>query len=189
MAAAPSSMAQFIARLNLTRLLNPKLSSAVARQVDKSLQDRCKVRLRNAAPITSPDKISFLKVCWEKLPIEKDIFFVYLDFLLYLLEELNDKPDMFPALMSKKKFYFQNLQKARNLDIQLKKHNVETLLLSGKRVSYIDAADARKKIQMIDRISIAIYGKTEFFDLMPTGERSIFLAGKAEIDKLMKEFS
>jgi hypothetical protein len=189
MAAAPSSMAQFIARLNLTRLLNPKLRSAVARHVDKSLQDRCKVRLRNAAPITSPDKISFLKVCWEKLPIEKDIFFVYLDFLLYLLEELNDKPDMFPALMSKKKFYFQNLQKARNLDIQLKKHNVETLLLSGKRVSYIDAADARKKIQMIDRISIAIYGKTEFFDLMPTGERSIFLAGKAEIGKLMKEFS
>ena len=126
---------------------------------------------------------------WEKLPVENEDFFEYLDFILSLLDELNDKPDMFAALMAKKKFYFQGLQKARNLDIQLKKHNVETLLLRGKRVSYIDRADARKKIQMIDRISMAIYGRTEFFDLISTGERSIVMTGKEDIDKMIKEFS
>ena len=85
---------------------------------------------------------------------------------------------MFKALMTKKRFYFQSLQKAKNLDIQLRKHNVETLLLRGKRVSYVDRADARKKILMIDRISLAVFGKTEFFDLMPAGEQSITLENK-----------
>jgi hypothetical protein len=81
------------------------------------------------------------------------------------------------------------LQKAKNLDVQLTKHNLETLLLRGKRVAYVDKADARKNIQMIDRISLAIFGKTEFFDLMPASGQSMTLKGKEDIDKLIKEFS
>jgi hypothetical protein len=64
---------------------------------------------------------------------------------------------------------------------------VETLLLRGKRVPYVDTADARKKIQMIDRISLAVFGKTDFFDLMPAAEQSIRLESKEDIDKLIKE--
>ena len=94
---------------------------------------------------------------------------------------------MFQALMAKKRFYFWSLQKAKNLDIQLTKHNVETLLLKGKRVAYVDTADARKKIQMIDRISLAVFGKTEFFDMMPAEVQSINLEARADIDKLIKE--
>jgi hypothetical protein len=96
---------------------------------------------------------------------------------------------MFQQLMARKKRYFQGLQKAKKLDNQLTRHNVETLLLKGERVSYIDKADARKKIQIIDRISLAVFGKTEYFDLMPAGEQSITLEGKDDIDKLIKELS
>ena len=96
---------------------------------------------------------------------------------------------MFQALMTRKKHYFKSLQKAKKLDNQLTQHNVETLLLRGERVSYIDKADARKKIQIIDRICLAVFGKTEFFDLMPADEQSITLEGKDDIDKLMKELS
>ena len=185
--AFPSIMAQFIARLNLTRLLHPKLRAAIDRYVDQTLQTRCKVRLRNAKPISSHNKIFFLQAFFEKLQIEAKIFFEYLDFALSFLDELNDKADMFQALMAKKRFYFQSLQKAKKLDIQLTKHNVETLLLRGKRVSYIDRADAHRKIQIIDRISISLYGKTDFFDLLPADEQSITLSDKDDIDKLMKE--
>jgi hypothetical protein len=81
------------------------------------------------------------------------------------------------------------LQKAKKLDNQLTRHNMETLLLSGERVSYIDKADARKKIQIIDCISLAVFGKTEFFDFIPAGEQSITLEGKDDIDKLFKEMA
>ncbi len=187
MEVTPSNVAQFIMRLNLLRCLNPKLSASIAEYVPVTLQTRCKVRLRNTKPITSQNKILVLQAFFEKLQIDSDEFWDYLDFILSFLDECKDGLDMFQALMTKKRFYFQSLQKAKNLDIQLTKHNVETLLLRGKRVPYVDGADARKKIQMIDRISLAVFGKTEFFDLMPAGEQSITLEGKEDIDKLIKE--
>ena len=153
----PSNAARFIERLNLSRCLNPKLTAAINDHVPAALQTRCKVKLRNTRPITSQSKILFLQAFFEKLQGDRDDFFNELDFILSFLDEGKDESDMLQALMAKKKFYFQSLQKAKNLDIQLTKHNVETLLLKGKRVSYVDKADARNKIQMIDRISLAIF--------------------------------
>ena len=184
---APSNAARFIERLNLSRCLDPKLRSAITRHVHPELQTRCKVRLRNARPLTSPDKISFLQTVFKKLQIDNDNFFDHLDFAVSFLDALNAEADIFQALMARKKRYLQSLQKAKKLDNQLTQHNVETLLLSGERVSYIDKADARKKIQIIDRISLAVFGKTEFFDFMREGEQSITLEGKDDIDKLFKE--
>lgn len=183
----PSNMGPFIRRLNLSRSLNPNLSASIAEYIPATLQTRCRVRLRNTKPITSQSKILFLQAFFEKRSIEGDEFWDYLDFLLSFLGECKDEPDMFQVLMARKRFYFQSLQKAKNLDIQLKKHNVETLLLRGKRVPYVDTADARKKIQMIDRISLAVFGKTEFFDLIPADEQTITLEGKEDIDKLIQE--
>jgi hypothetical protein len=189
MAVTPLNVTQFIAHLNLLRCLNPKLTAAINDHVPVPLQARCKVKLRNTRPITSQSKILFLQAFFEKLQGGSDGFFDELDFILSFLDECKDEPDMLQALMARKKFYFQSLQKAKNLDIQLTKHNVETLLLKGKRVSYVDKADARKKIQMIDRISLAIFGKTEFFDLIPAHEQSITLEGKEDIDKLIRKFN
>jgi hypothetical protein len=188
-AVSPSNMAQFIARLNLSRPLDPRLRTAIAKYVDQTLQTRCKVRLRNAKPISSPEHILFLVDFFKKLRTDRDEFLDCLDFLLSFLDELDDEPDMFEVLMAKKRFHYWCLQKAKNLDIQLTKHNVETLLLNGKRISYVDKADARRKIQLIDRISLAVFGKTEFFDLMPAEAQSITLEGKADIDKFIKELS
>jgi hypothetical protein len=188
MKVTPSNVTLFVKRLNLLRCLDPRLSASIAEYVPVNFQTRCRVRLRNTKPITSQNKILFLEAFFEKLEIDSDEFMEYLDFILSFLDECNDAPDMFQALMAKKRFYFQSLQKAKNLDIQLTKHNVETLLLRGKRVSYVDKADTRKKIQMIDRTSLAVFGKTDFFDLMPPGEQSITLESKEDIDKLIKEW-
>jgi hypothetical protein len=185
----PANAAQFIEHLNLSRHLDPKIRSAIDRYVHPGLQTRCKVRFRNTRPITSPEKISFLQAFFEKLQVAENVFFDHLDFTLSFLDELKDEPNIYPALMARKKFYFRSLQKAKNLDIQLTQHNVETLLLRGKRLSYVDKVDVRKKIQIIDRISLAVFGKTEFFDLVPADEQTLLVEGKADIDKLMRELS
>jgi hypothetical protein len=180
---------QFIAHLHLLRHINPKLTEAINEHVSPAFQTQCKVKLRNTRPIASQNKLIFLQAFFEKLPGDSDEILHLLDFMLSFLDECKDEADVFQSLMARKKFYFQSLQKAKNLDIQLAKQNVETLLLRGKRVAYIDKADARQKIQMIDRISLAIFGKTEFFDLLPAGEQSIDLEGKEDIDKLIRKFS
>ena len=189
MQVAPSNAAHFIERLNLSRSLDAKIRSAVARYVEPGLQTRCTVRLRNARPIASPQKILFLEAFFEKLHVADDDFFDYLDFTLSFLDEIKDEADIFQALMARKRLYFQSLHKAKKLDVQLAKHNVETLLLGGKRISYVDRADARKKIQIIDGISLAVFGRTEFFDLMAVDEQSISLEGREDIDKLVKDLS
>ena len=186
---APSNATKFIERLNLSRCLDPGIRSAISRYVPRELQTRCKVRLRNARSIISPNKISFLETVLKKLQIHNDVFFDHLDFTLSFLDEIKDDADIFQKLMARKKSCIQSLQKAKNLDNKLARHNVETLLLRGERVSCIDKAAARKKIQIIDRISLAVFGKTEFFDMMPVGEQSITLERKADIDKLIEELS
>jgi hypothetical protein len=183
----PTNAAKFIARLNLSRYLDPGIRSAILRYVPRELQTRCKVRLRNARPITSPHKISFLETVLKKLQIDNDVFFDLLDFTLSFLDEIKDEADMFQALMARKKSCIQSLQKAKNLDNKLARHNVETLLLKGERVSCIDRADARKKIKIIDRISLAVFGRTEFFDIMPAAEQYVTLRGKEDINKLIEE--
>jgi hypothetical protein len=184
-----SNIAQFIPRLNISRKLDPKLLSSIAENVPEDLQTRCKVKLRNAKPIRSQNKITFLCNFFENKKIERELLFGYVDFILSLVDELEDSFDMFNALMTKKKFYFQNLQKAKNIDNHLKRYPIETLLLQGKRMSYIDQKDAREKMQMIDRIAVDVFSKTEFFDSMPAGEQSITLENKEDIDKLVKELS
>jgi hypothetical protein len=189
MAVSPSHVAQFIAHLNLSRPLNAKLQSAIPKYVAQPLQDRCRVRLRNAKPIDSAGYILFLVDFFKDMRTAPGEFLDGLDFILSILDELEDEPDMFEVLMAKKRFYFWSLQKAKNLDMQLIRHNMETLLLKGNRASYVDKADARKKIRLIDRISLAVFGKTESFDLMPAEAQSITLKGKDDIDKFVKELS
>ncbi len=189
LAVSPWDVSTFIRRLNLSRALDPKIRAAIAQYVRRSFQTRCNVRLRNAKPITAPSIISFLQSFFEKLQADDDDFFEHLDYILGFVADLKDQTDIFQALMDQKKFYFQSLQKAANLDRQLTKHNVETLLLRGRRVAYVDKADARKKIRRIDRISLAVFGQTDFFDLMPADEQSITLDSKDAMRRLIKEFN
>jgi hypothetical protein len=187
MAVSPDNVDVFIQRLNLSRSLDPKIRAAIGLHVPRALQTRCQVRLRNAKPITAPDKILFLQSFFEKMTVDEDAFFEYLDFILSFLSDLRKKTDIFKALMTYKKIYFQSLIKAAKLEKQLTTHNVETILLGGTRLAHMDKADARKKIQMIDRISLAVFGKTDFFDLIPATEQSITLEGTDDINKLIQK--
>ncbi|MGD8725847.1 MAG: hypothetical protein PVG00_18040 [Desulfobacterales bacterium] len=188
MKVTPNHVDAFVQRLNLTRSLDPKIGAAIRQHVAAALQARSKVRFRNARPISAPQKILFFQSFFETMKSQSDSFFEHLDFTLDFLGELDDQTDIFKGLMTYKKIYFQGLQKAAKLEKQLKKHNVETLLLGGTRLANMDKAEARKKIQMIDRISLAVFGKTDFFDLIPADGQSITLESQEDIDKLIKEW-
>jgi hypothetical protein len=86
MAVSPSNVAQFIGHLNLSRPLDSKLRSAIAKYVDQTLQTPCKVRLRNARPICSPKHILFLIDFFKKLRADRDEFLNCFDFILSFLK-------------------------------------------------------------------------------------------------------
>jgi hypothetical protein len=91
--------------------------------------------------------------------------------------------------MAKKKFYFRSLQKAIQLDAQLQKQNVETLMAQGKMVVLIDQRDARKKMRIIDRISRAVYGKTEYFEPFQGESEHIEIGKNTNVQDISKLLS
>ena len=82
----------------------------------------------------------------------------------------------------------RSLQRAKKMETQLQKSNLETLLSQGKRVILVDQADARNKLLIIDRISRAIFGKTEYYeDLNPDGNR-LEVSSDQDIQDIIKKF-
>lgn len=160
----PASAAGFISRLNISKKIDQRLMKAIDQHVDEKYRTRFKVKLRNSRFDYSDNKTAFLEIFFAELKAEINIVSACFEYLLAFFDELKDDGDIYGGLMEKKRFYFQNLQKALKADAQFEKSNMETLFLQGVRMSYFDKEDACRKIALIDRLSLAVFGKTEHID-------------------------
>ena len=180
---------QFISRLNISKHLDPNLLEALNLYNDENISNRIKVKLRNSRSSFSGGKNEFLGLFFEKFDSRDNDIFECLEFVVGFLEDLEQSNDIYQALMATKKFYFISLQKAKQLETQLQKHNMETLLAQGKRVVLIDQKDAHKKMRIIDRISRAIYGKTEYFEPLNEGEEYLELSSNQNVQDIIRTLS
>lgn len=180
---------RFIERLNISRHLNPELIQALKRYDDETIGNRIKVKIRNSRFSSSDEKIGFLSRLFEKFEPEDNDLFDCLEFSLAFLAEIGPVNDIYQALVAKKKFYFISLEKAKQMEAQLRKHNVETLRAQGKRVVMIDPSDARIKMRLIDRISRALYGKTQYFEPLHDVENSMTLDPEDDVGEIMRRLS
>jgi hypothetical protein len=105
------------------------------------------------------------------------------------LEALKEDNGIFEALMARKKSYLKNLQRTVQFEARLRKNNMETLMLQGKRAAFIDKVEARKKIDIIDRISRAVFGRTEYFEPSWVEEESIELRSDQDIQDIIRTLS
>jgi hypothetical protein len=179
----------FIARLHISKHLHEKLREAINKYAEEDTRFDYKVKIRNSRFSPAEKNINFLCNFFEKLKPQSHDFITCLDFALSFIDELEEDRDLYQALMAKKKFYLRSLQKANKLETQLQKNNLETLLSQGKRVILVDKADARKKMLIIDRISRAIFGKTEYFEDLHPGGNSIELSSDQDIQDIIKTLS
>jgi len=180
---------RFISRLNISKHLNPELLEALNHYEDENTSIRIKVKMRNSRFSPSDEKTKFLCLFFEKFDSQDNDIFECLEFALSFLDEPTIDNDIYRTLMAKKKFYFGSLQKAKQLDTHLQKHNMETLLARGKRVVLIDQRDARTKMRIIDRISRAVFGKTEYFEPLHNGEEHIELGTDQNVQDIIRILS
>jgi hypothetical protein len=179
----------FIARLHISKHLHEKLREAINKYAEEDTRFDYKVKIRNSRFSPAQKNIDFLCNFFEKLKPQSHDFNTCLDFALSFIDELEEDRDLYQALMAKKKFYLRSLQKANKLETQLQKNNLETLLSQGKRVILVDKADARKKMLIIDRISRAIFGKTEYFEDLHSAGGNIELRSDQDIQDIIKTLS
>jgi hypothetical protein len=179
----------FIARLHISKHLDGKLREVINQYADEDAGNGYKVKIRNSRFLPGENKIQFICDFFKKLEPQSYDFNICLDFTLSFLDELKDDQDLYQALMTKKRFYFRSLHKAKRLKTQLQKNNLETLLSQGTRVILVDKADARQKMLIIDRISRAIFGKTEYLEDLHPDEGNFDLRSDQDIQDIIKTLS
>ena len=155
---------RFLARLNIHRKIDEKISAAIDTDVSEKLKIIVRVKIRNTVNEIAENKIFFLCDFFEKMEGESGDFLECLDFTLSFLDEAENNSDLFSALMDKKRFYFKNLQRAEKFRQQLEKANMETMILQGVRAPYISIEDEKRKMELIDKISSSVFGRTECFE-------------------------
>jgi len=178
-----------VSRLHIAKHLDPRLRDAIDDHAASDERNRYKVKIRNSRFSSGDNKIQFLCGVFEKIEPQSYDFNDCLDLALSLLDEITEDTEIYRALMAKKKFYLRSLEKAKQLETQLQKKNLETLLLEGKRVILVDKAAARKNMLLIDRISRAVFGKTEYFEEFHSGEDHMEVRLDQDIQDIINKLS
>ncbi len=180
---------QFIKRLNISKQIDHHLLSTIKDNTTADTKNTFAVRLRNSRFAGTDNALGFLSVFFEKVKTEDNDALNDFDFILLFLEELQEKDDIFEALMKKKRFYLKHLKRAEKFEQELMQTNMETLMLKGQDAAFIDKNEARQNMQIIDRISQDVFGKTEYFEFQADNVSSINLRSNQYISDIIKRFS
>lgn len=161
----PSAAEQLVSRLKISKKLDTRLVETIGHTVAPEFRNLFKVKLRNARFMPTANQTGFICTFLERMNAEVPDLIECFDFVLDFLDEQKQDTDIIRALVEKKRFYFQNIQKAEKFEAQLQNSNMETLILQGVRAPYINKDDARRKMAIIDRINRAVFGRTEYVGL------------------------
>ena len=155
-----TALEPFLTRLNIDYSLDPQLDRTMTDNLTAAQRIAAAVRFRNARLQPTDRLRDFLQRYIGAM--HADPFFLEgLDFLLGFVQEIRGDADLYEAMMRKKRKCWHHLNRIEAVEDRIRKTNVETLLAQGERVGYIDRRRTRKIIAAVDRICLAVYGKTE----------------------------
>ncbi|MFO7666402.1 MAG: hypothetical protein R6V76_07280 [Desulfobacterales bacterium] len=158
-------LCEFIDCLNIAVKLHGKLAESVKFITSDRSRTLAKVRIRNARKDFEGKSLDFLSLFFEKMGYEEEsIFDDCLKAVLKILDETDDRSDIYNALSIRKAACFKRLTDAERFEEQLQKNNIETLLLQGVRPLSVDKDAEMKQMEIIDRICLAVFGTTEYYE-------------------------
>ncbi|RPH48408.1 MAG: hypothetical protein EHM85_17140 [Desulfobacteraceae bacterium] len=160
----PEILGEFIDHLNMPAKLNDKLDEALKYVSCDRSRTLAKVKIRNRRKEFTEKGIYFLCLFFEKMGSEEASIDECLESAIGILEDSDDRSDIYRMLSDKKAAYFQSLINSERFEEELRKNNIETLLLQGVRPVSIDKDTAVRKMKIIDRICLAVFGKTAYYE-------------------------
>lgn len=150
------SIASFVSKLNILWKPDEQILKALDHIPNKTAVS---VRMRNKKVDFSENKINTLCSFLEKADSNDPLFFKCLDYLLDTLDGISDMDDIYETLSQRKHQYIESIRKRQEFAELLAKSNVETLSSQGINAPFIHVDDMRKRIEIIDIITLAVYGK------------------------------
>jgi hypothetical protein len=180
---------QFLIRLNIAKKLDATLIDAIHKNVPEKIAALVKVKLRNARKSLAGSKHPFLVAYFEKMKTSENDIIGCLELVLDVLDDLEENTDIYNGLMARKKYYFKSLLVADKFAAKLKKSNMEILMAQGHRAPHIDRSDAIRKMALIDRVSLSVFGKTRPLDRVTEGLQFEGQNRTDDLRKIVKLFS
>ena len=148
----------FLHRLNLTRRINAKLLDSLALHIAPLKRTAVKVKLRNIRKNFGENKVRFLTDFFEGMGSDGQ-FFACLDFMLDMLEDIEDDTEVFDELTQRRQACQIQLQKTLLFEERLKQDNIETLMMRGERAAHLPKHELQMKLALIEHISLSMFGK------------------------------
>ncbi len=154
----------FLRRLSIAKKTDKRILEAIEKHVPSDFRNILKVRVRNARFVQSEKNVRFLCHFLERtqavLPDAPELS----DYVLRFLTQIRESDQIYRALMDRKKTCFRCLDQNIRFEQQLGRGNMEILLLQGIRPPQMTRDAALKEMAVIDRISYAVFGRTENLD-------------------------
>lgn len=160
----PRIVQEFISHLNISKKLGEKLTKAVGAISCEKNRSLARVRLRKADENFSDKTVDFLTQFFERLGEDREGFKEELELVMEVICEAENDADIYSAFLCKKAASYQSLLCSERFVEQLQKNNIETLLLQGVRPVSVDKDKVKRNMELIDRICLAVFGKTEYYE-------------------------
>ena len=152
----------FMKHLNITWQPPIELAQILENHLSNRLLRRTRVHLRNSVLTWQPHQVLLMRLLVTHMANQDD-YEACLTFMLSILDEFEPRMQPYAFLAAKKFFYFQSLCRAEDFERKRQTSNMEILILQGERFAYGSIEEWRGKMQRIDRICQALFGRTEFY--------------------------
>jgi len=157
-----SSIARFVDQLNITRKIHRQIQEALENRLPDPQDVRlARVMIRNARRQLTDSQaemlVEFVKLYNMR---ENKSFFEAMGLLLEMLGRQDKNESAFDALGREKQRRLRQVRDTEQVEEKLAGKNVETLMIQGSRGLLVaDKGALFKEIGIIDRISLAVFGK------------------------------
>lgn len=178
----------FLTRLNLDYAADAELDRTMAEVLPVSQRLEAKVRFRNAQIQPAGRLRDFLQR-YMRAMCKDSFFFEGLDFLLAFVQETGGSVEMYEALTAKKRNCWRHLKKSEGIEDRIRKTNVETMLLQGERLPYIDRTRMLRTIAAVDRICLAVYGRTEVIESIDSNDSDWEIRDREDAVEMIRRLS
>ena len=164
--------ARFVRRLGLDRQIDPGILSTVHERAGSPHRaSALAVRLRNARFAFSENRRLSLEAFLIRMDAEDPEFMDLFDMLCRVLDAVDDRDELYDALMDRKRRCVEMIQRAEKNRKDLEKQPVEALMMRGMSIAAINEGETKREIHQIDRIAMCLYGRTEHAAML-TGKAS-----------------
>jgi len=185
----PAEMVEgFVGRLSIDRPVDASLAAALMERYPEKEALAVRARLREVRlSAADSEKVALRRFFSARSP-DRENFWPLLNYLIGFLESTAGGGDLFSALAARKRSCLRHLRESAGLQKTMARHNIETIMMGGTRIPYVDNDALVEEIVSIDDLSDILFGEVP---PGPSGAAALDLgevSSREDLDRLVRFF-